>query len=373
MNFTINKKKLLVKDFNFRKSFLINSGIKDYSINIYNDSVNSIKKEVVKNKIAIIDKFIFDKYFSDLNNKKRILVIKSSEKIKTIETSNHIINFFIKENVTKSDCIYAIGGGIIQDLVGYSCYVYKRGIPWIYVPTTMLGMTDSCVGGKVALNYKNKKNLCALFSAPKSVIISLNFLDTLKDKHYLSGIGEAFRLHITGGSTSFELFNKNINRILYRNKLAIKKMIFRSLMIKKAVVEYDEYENDIRRSMNFGHSIGHAYEPLLDYKIPHGLAVSLGICLELIILKKLVSQKMLDEILISFKKFFPSKYLKYLRNIKLDDINSYLISDKKTLGNIIKIAVPIRFGNMHFISKKLDQNLIKQISLANTSLLSIFK
>ena len=233
MNFVINKKKLLVKNFNYRNSFIINSGIKNYSINFYNDSVNSIKKELNKNKIAIIDKFIFDKYFNDLSNKKKILVIKSSEKIKTLETSNRIIDFFIKEKVTKIDNIYAIGGGIIQDLVGYSCYVYKRGIPWIYVPTTMLGMTDSCVGGKVALNYKKKKNLCALFSAPKSVIISLNFLDTLKDKDFLSGIGEAFRLHITGGTKSFYLFNKDINQVLSRNRIVIKKMIFRSLMIKK--------------------------------------------------------------------------------------------------------------------------------------------
>ena len=373
MNFVINKKKLLVKNFNYRNSFIINSGIKNYSINFYNDSVNSIKKELNKNKIAIIDKFIFDKYFNDLSNKKKILVIKSSEKIKTLETSNRIIDFFIKEKVTKIDNIYAIGGGIIQDLVGYSCYVYKRGIPWIYVPTTMLGMTDSCVGGKVALNYKKKKNLCALFSAPKSVIISLNFLDTLKDKDFLSGIGEAFRLHITGGTKSFYLFNKDINQVLSRNRIVIKKMIFRSLMIKKTIIEYDEYENDIRRSMNFGHSIGHAYEPLLEYKLPHGLAVSLGICIELIILKKLISPKMLNEILATFKKFFPKKYLILIKNMKIDDINSYLISDKKTLGNIIKIAVPINFGNMHFISKKLDENLKKQISKANTSLLSIFK
>ena len=125
--------------------------------------------------------------------------------------------------------------------------------------------------------------------------------------------------------------------------------------------------------MNFGHSIGHAYEPLLEYKLPHGLAVSLGICIELIILKKLISPKMLNEILATFKKFFPKKYLILIKNMKIDDINSYLISDKKTLGNIIKIAVPINFGNMHFISKKLDENLKKQISKANTSLLSIFK
>ena len=238
MNFKINKKKLYVKHFNFNKKFIVHSGIKNYSVNINSDSVSYIKNEITNNNnIAIIDKFIFEYYFKDIKNKKRILIIKSSEKIKNLTTSNYIIDFFIRNKVTKIDKIYAIGGGIIQDLVGYSSYIYKRGIPWVYVPTTMLGITDSCVGGKVALNYKKTKNLCALFSAPSSVLISLNFLDTLEDKDFLSGLGEAFRLHITGGGISFDIFKREIDKILLRDKSAIKRMIYRSLMIKKAIVE----------------------------------------------------------------------------------------------------------------------------------------
>ncbi len=373
MNFLVNKKKLSIQSLDFQNKIIIHSGIKNYNVFLYDDALKLIKSKIEKNDIVIIDKFIYEYYFSDLKNQKKVFVIKSSEKIKTLKMSNKIIDFFIKEKVTKLSKVFAVGGGIIQDLVGYSCYVYKRGIPWVYIPTTMLGITDSCVGGKVALNYKDTKNLCALFSAPKTVIISLNFIDSLKERDYLSGIGEAFRLHITGGEKTFNLFDKEIHEILIRNKIVVKKMIYRSLIIKKSIVEYDEYENDIRRSMNFGHSIGHAYEPMLNFKIPHGLAIALGICIELILLKNSVSEKMLNKILFTFKKIFPTYFLNYIENLDVKNINSYLFKDKKTLGNILKIAVPIKFGQIEFISKKLDNKLVKQIYSANKYLLSNYQ
>ena len=113
--------------------------------------------------------------------------------------------------------------------------MYRRGIDWVYIPTTMLGMTDSCVGGKTGLNYKNKKNMLALFSAPKEVIINLDFIDTLSERDYLSGLGEAFRLHITGGRYFIEKFESSLVAL---KKSQIKQIIL-DLMIKQTVVEED--------------------------------------------------------------------------------------------------------------------------------------
>ena len=149
-----------------------------------------------------------------------------------------------------------MGGGIIQDLSGFACCIYKRGIPWIYYPTTLLGMTDSCVGGKVGVNFKKYKNLIALFSAPKQVIVNSSFLNSLKEEEIISGLGESLRLHITGGPYFLKQFDKNIDKYS-KNHGGISELIYNSLLVKKAVVEKDEYELDIRRAMNFGHSFGH--------------------------------------------------------------------------------------------------------------------
>tara|TARA_B100000963_G_scaffold357374_1_gene379427 strand:+ start:202 stop:1338 length:1137 start_codon:yes stop_codon:yes gene_type:complete len=372
INFKINNNNLKIDSLKYKNTFRIKSGLRDYYVNISNNALGIIKKSISNDKnLFIIDKKIYNHYFKKFKNK-NIYIIESSENIKNIEISNKIIDFFIKKKVTKLSQVYAIGGGIIQDIVGYSCCVYKRGIPWIFVPTTLLGMTDSCVGGKVALNYKNTKNLYGLFSAPKKVVISLNFLETLSNTDYVSGIGEAFRLHITGGPKTFKIFSNDIENIITKKKSVVKKMIYRSLIIKKTIVEFDEYEKDIRRSMNFGHSIGHAYESLLDYRIPHGLAISIGICIELLIFENKISKKMFENIINVFIQFFPKKYLSLIKNIKLNNINEILIKDKKTLGHLIKIAIPLRFGEIEFISKKLDKELIKKIVYSNNKLIKYY-
>lgn len=372
--FKINNKILKVEKKNLIKNkFYVKSGVRNYEVNA-NFSINKLKA-LFKNPLNyfILDSKVADLYFKNQKKTKynNIFFIVSSEKNKNIKTANKIIDFFIKKKLTKINTVYAIGGGIVQDLAGYSCYVYKRGIPWVYVPTTMLGITDSCVGGKVALNYKNTKNIMALFSAPRKVFICFDFLKTTSQKDFLSGLGEAFRLHITGGKKSYDFFKFNLENILKKKKSTLKKVIISSLLIKKAVVEFDEYETDIRRSMNFGHSIGHAYESVLDYKIPHGLAVALGICLELILMgaNTRISKKMINDIIITFSKFFPKKYLKLLKSVELKKINDVLQRDKKTEGKIIKIAVPVEFGNMRFLSKKLDSQNIADIKKSNESLL----
>lgn len=369
-NFLINNKSLKIHSLKIKKKFEVKSGIRNYTVKTYYP-LNQVKKLFNdKNNYFIIDKKVNDIYFKEKNYRNKYIV-QSDERFKNIQEGNKIIDFFIKKKITKINNIYAIGGGIVQDLAGYTCYVFKRGIPWIYVPTTMLGQTDSCVGGKVALNYKQTKNLMALFSAPRKVLICVDFLKTTSEKDYLSGIGEAFRLHITGGNYFFRQFQKNLKKLKLKDIKTINKVISTSLLIKKTIVEFDEYEIDIRRSMNFGHSIGHAYESLLNYKLPHGLAVSLGICIELLLIKnkKNFSKKMLDEIIHTFFDFFPQKYLKLLKKIKLQNINLVLKKDKKTEGNVIKLAVPIQFGNMKFISQSLDKKNIFKINKANKELL----
>lgn len=368
-NFQIQNTKLSVNTNNFLKNnFTVKSFPKNYEVKISNKNFDFKKKINDKESIIIIDKKIFKIYFSrGIIRNKKIIKINAQEKEKDLKTINKILNFFVKNNVSKNNKIYAIGGGIIQDLAGYSCAVYKRGLSWVYVPTTFLGMTDSCVGGKVGINFGKAKNLAALFSAPSKVLININYLDTLSKKDLLSGLGEALRLHLTGGNYFVKKFQKDIDGALKFNKKNLINIIKHSLLVKKAVVEEDEYEFDIRRSMNFGHSYGHALEVLCNHSIPHGKAVTIGMCVETILCsKKFKIPKKISELIMSLSiKLLNNEDYKNLRKIDLKKLNLVMLKDKKTLNGIIKLTVPKKLGFIKFYNQKLDKNNINEIIEAN--------
>ena len=366
-SFTIQKTKLNVNlNELLSKKFKIKSFPRDYDIqfeNKFNYLINLINK---KHSIIIIDKNISQKYFKKIKNKK-IIIIKSIENNKNFKTVNKVLEFFLKNNVSKSNKIYAIGGGIIQDIAGYACLTYKRGLHWEYVPTTFLGMTDSCVGGKVGINYGDAKNLLALFSAPRKVILNINFLKTLPKPDLLSGLGEALRLHVTGGQYFVDEFKKNIDGALKFNNKDLINIIRNSLLVKKAVVEEDEYEFNIRRSMNFGHSYGHALEILCEHSLAHGTAVSIGMCVESILsLRKFSIDKSVVETIIKLaKKLITKKDFQIIKNIKLNNLNKIMLKDKKTLNGIIKLTVPKKLGKIKFYDQKLNKKNIVELIEAN--------
>ena len=356
-------------------NFLIKSFPVDYEV-IFNSSLYNIKKILRKKRtFLILDKNIYNyyNYIFKKFNKKKIFLVKSVEINKTDKFSKKLIDFFLKNQVNKIDHIITIGGGIVQDITGYACSIYKRGIPWIYYPTTCLGMTDSCIGGKVGINYGNAKNLLALFSAPKKVIININFLKSLPQEDLVSGLGESLRLHITGGSFSFSEFNKNIQKAFNRNYSVLLKIIKNSLAVKKLVVEEDEYELNIRRSMNFGHSFGHAFEILCKHQIPHGISVVIGMCVETILgyMDKNISKKTCDMIINScISLLYNKKYYKILKTTDLKNINKILRKDKKVLGYKIFLALPKKIGVIKFIPKLLNEKNTKDIILARNTLIN---
>ena len=367
--FQIQKTKLYVNTNNFFKNkFTVKSFPRNYEVEIINKNFNIKKKINNKDSIIIIDKKIFDIYFSKkIIKNDKIIKINAKEKFKDLKTINKILNFFVKKNVSKNNKIYAIGGGIIQDLAGYSCSIYKRGLSWIYIPTTFLGMTDSCVGGKVGINFGKAKNLAALFSAPRKVLIDINYLNTLSKKDLFSGLGEALRLHVTGGLYFVKKFQENIDEAIKQNKKNLVNIIKHSLLIKKAVVEEDEYEFDIRRSMNFGHSYGHAIEVLCNHSIPHGKAVTIGMCVETILSsRKFKISRKISELITSLAvKLLNKEDYKNLKKINLRKLNTVMLKDKKTLNGIIKLTVPKKIGFIKFYNQKLDKNNVKELIKAN--------
>jgi 3-dehydroquinate synthase len=351
----------------------ISSTPRNYELTGFNDLANIrmlIKNGLSDNGCLIIDKNVYEIYFKNNINsdQDRIFIVDAEESNKNMQTVLNLCDFYIKHNINKGSKVYVVGGGILQDLGGSASYLYKRGVPWIYIPTTLLGISDSCLGGKTAINYKKYKNLLGFFSAPSEVILSIEFIESLSEQDIACGYGEIFRLALTGGNASFEIFKSNILDSLNGDKEAMKLLIITSLLVKKAVIEKDEYEVNIRKSMNYGHTIGHAIEALTNFKIPHGIGVAIGILVENNISKELnfMKKSLCDEIIQEAKKIIHKKYLKLLSSNACKNIAEYLRKDKKTIGNKANYTYLSELGNMEFAYHDIDKTndlVIKSIDL----------
>ena len=202
--------------------------------------------------------------------------IRSDEDAKTMAGVQSVLDFFQQQNATKQTVLIAIGGGVVQDIATFAAHIYYRGLRWVYVPTTLLGMCDSCIGAKCGINLNAFKNQIGVFHSPHRVLICLPFLATLADTEIVSGYGEILKLLITGSAEQFELLRASVEEGGLRNA-QLSRLIYESLKVKQGVIEKDEYELDLRRILNYGHTFGHALEAITHHGIPHGKAVAWGI------------------------------------------------------------------------------------------------
>ena len=342
--------------------FEIASTPKNYKLKGFQDLetiCSLINKKLSNQGCLIVDKKVFDTHLkNDIKiDKKRIYLVDATESIKNIDTVLSICEFYAKHNINKGSDIYVVGGGILQDLGGSASYLFKRGVPWSYLPSTLLGISDSCLGGKTAVNFKTYKNLLGLFSAPREVILCSDFIESLTFQDLACGYGEIFRLSLTGGEKSFEIFKNNIQNSLAGDKSAMKNLIISSLLVKKAVIEEDEYEINIRKSMNYGHTIGHAVEAITDFKIPHGIGVAIGILIENDLSRRLnmMDETLCREIIQSAKLIIDRQYIDLLSKSSFKDISEHLRKDKKTVGNKANFTYLQNIGNMQFAYNDINE------------------
>lgn len=342
--------------------FTVQSVPRPYRIDFMPSDKPSVRltQEILAQKapLLLIDSKIADLYFSGLPQSAQIptLRILADEDHKEIGSLLQVIDFLESNGATRASMLFVVGGGILQDLGAFAGYMYKRGLPWTFVPTTLLAQGDSCVGGKTAINHKNTKNLLALFSAPRRVIIDTGFLKTLPKNDMLSGAGEIFRLCITGGADFLRVFATELPAFLADDLAATSRMIATSLSAKRAVVEFDEFELDIRRSMNYGHSFGHALEALSQYHIPHGVGVTIGILVENQIAHQrgMLSTEERDLIFDLGHQIIPAEVGAIFAATSLDGVLDLLLRDKKTEGTVLKLATLERIGQIRFIDLTLD-------------------
>ena len=202
-----------------------------------------------------------------------ILTIPQGEASKTLDTYRAILDALAEHEYTRTDCIVAVGGGVVGDLAGFAAATYMRGIDFYNIPTTLLSQVDSSIGGKTAVDFMGLKNLVGAFYPPKRVIIDPDTLHTLPPRQLTNGLAEAIKMSLTGDAELFAFFESTTEL----TDAAIDHIIERSLRIKKQVVEADEHESGLRKVLNFGHTLAHAVESVcgLDTYY-HGECVALG-------------------------------------------------------------------------------------------------
>lgn len=205
----------------------------------------------------------------------RVLLIDATEPAKSLEEVVPIVERLLELGVRRGQLLVAVGGGIIQDICCFVASTLFRGLPWSFVPTTLLAQADSCIGSKSSINLGKYKNIVGTFYPPEQVLVFSGFLDTLPLVEWHSGAGEMLKVHAISGPSAFDSIASDFHR-LFSDPLVLRRYVRASLAIKQSFVEADEFDRGIRNLLNFGHSFGHAIESATAYAMPHGVAVTIG-------------------------------------------------------------------------------------------------
>lgn len=263
-------------------------------------------------------------------------VFKNGEESKNIDTLSEILEFMAENQVTRSDTVIALGGGVTGDMAGFAASVFLRGIRFVQIPTTLLAMVDSSVGGKTAVDLKAGKNLAGAFYQPDAVFCDYSSLDTLEDEVFAQGMAEVIKYGVIFDKELFDLVKKG------NVKADIEKIITRCVELKRDVVQKDEHDKGERQLLNFGHTIGHAVEKCSNFRISHGDAVAIG----MVIASKGAShlgwtEEDCTEAIIDALK---NNSLPFKCEFSAEELFDVTLNDKKRTGASITLVIPEKLG-----------------------------
>ena len=266
-------------------------------------------------------------------------VIPHGEPSKAFETLPGVYSSLLEAKISRTDLIVALGGGVVGDLAGFVAATFKRGMKFASIPTTTLSQIDSSIGGKVAVNLGEVKNVIGTFYHPEVVLIDLNTLRTLPKRHYYNGLVEAVKAGMIADPEIFRLFEEE------EIDQALEEIITRSLIVKKHVVEEDEKEQNLRKILNFGHTIGHAIESIYhlhDYY--HGECVAMG-------MMKILEDEQLKELL---KSILKKMEIPLDVTYEIQEVIDFIKKDKKASGDQITIVQVREIGKAELIDMKIE-------------------
>lgn len=224
--------------------------------------------------------WVVDSYFKDSNLfPENTIYVESIEEEKNLATCEEVLFSLANRGCTRHDSLVVVGGGFLQDVGTLVSSLYMRGLKWIFAPTTLMAMADSCVGGKSSLNVKSRKNLVGNFYPPKEIHIFTNFINSLSKIDIASGLLEGIKICFAYDLQVFETFDDHLRQVIYSKgnlDSTYRALITQSLQSKKWFLEVDEFDTGERQLLNFGHTFGHALEAASSYSVPHGIAIGLG-------------------------------------------------------------------------------------------------
>jgi 3-dehydroquinate synthase len=333
------------------------------SFGAYQIKFQSISEELSENAFFLIDNNL--KGSLDLNNDKSIYV-EAIEKNKTLNTVENAMIQLSEKGMTKKNELVVIGGGYLQDIGTLVASLYMRGIDWTYVPTTLAAMGDSCIGGKSSINAGHVKNLVGNFYPPKQVLIDTSFVSTLPKLEVVAGISEIIKICFARSNETFTKCTELISDWQeHSNPKVLTEVIQLSLESKKYFVEEDEFDAGIRKMLNFGHSFGHALESASDYKIPHGVAVLIGMIAasqhRLSVVT--VETQILITSCLTFCKVIGGEITTEVSDLDFERFSNALSKDKKYTSSDLVLILPSKIG-LEVISIPFDKDALEDATIA---------
>ncbi len=295
---------------------------------------------------------IFTKLVESIHEKYPVHVVEvpPGESAKSIDYVLKYVQYLHNVQATRASLIIGVGGGALGDLVGFLSSIYLRGLPLVLVPTTLLSMVDSSIGGKNAVNLFNIKNVLGTFYQPRLVIEDLRFIDTLPDRELRSGLAEVIKYGVTINPSIIKIIENDRERILGKDKDVLLNLVKLSVECKAWIVHLDEREEkDVRQILNYGHTVGHGIEASARGSLTHGECVMIGMVIESDLGVRLgytdrnVWSKLVE---ISSKMGLPHKIPK---GIDKKEILRKIEYDKKRVGTLIKLPVVHRLGEFEII------------------------
>jgi 3-dehydroquinate synthase len=270
--------------------------------------------------------------------KSESFIIPAGEASKTIETALSAIRDMLGKGIDRKTTLVALGGGVVGDISGFVAGIYKRGIPYIQIPTTLLAQIDSSIGGKTGIDFQGFKNQIGLINHPDKILVNPEVLKTLPQGEWQNGYAEAIKYAIT--------LDKNLYFNLLNDMIPLEEMIFKDISIKVNITMKDELETKERMILNFGHTIGHALESSSGYRMSHGQAVALGMVYE-------TTDPEIRKAIISLLSKYELPY--ELEDYDINRLTEYIKADKKSQDGKLTIPVVKEIGTTELISRTFDE------------------
>lgn len=319
----------------------------------FKDLLNVLnKKKVWSNILVVTDSNVNDQYGQEIQNlisnagkQVSTFVFQAGEQSKTLQAISDIYTMCINNRLDRNSLIIALGGGVTGDMAGFAAATYMRGIQFVQVPTSLLAQVDSSVGGKVGVDFQGTKNIIGAFHQPALVYINVSTLKTLPRREFIAGMAEVIKHGVIYDGDFFSFLESNIDKILSLDSPTLQYVIRTNCEIKAQVVQQDETEQGLRAILNFGHTVGHAIESVLNFELLHGECVSLGMVAAGRIAHHMGIFSLQDyERMVQLlqRVGLPTK----LELVNPERIYDEMLKDKKKTDHLLKFILPVGIGEV---------------------------